>query len=86
MRKATEKGNISPGVRKDRKGNIPFGSAGRAGNQQRERTVKMLNAIEKVEELARQLELAEIINLAEEIYRNNGNLKELLIELNKRRK
>ena len=42
----------------------------------------MLNAIEKVE----QLELAEIINLAEEIYRNNGNLKELLIELNKRKK
>ena len=46
----------------------------------------MLNAIEKVEELARQLELAEIINLAEEIYRNNWNLKELLIELNKRKK
>ena len=46
----------------------------------------MLNAIEKVEELARQLDLAEIINLAEEIYRNNGNLKELLIELNKRKK
>mgnify|MGYP000539414614 FL=1 len=46
----------------------------------------MLNAIEKVEELARQLELAEIINLAEEIKRNGGNLQELLKELEKRKK